>query len=341
MGYTPPTSFGKLPWQSSYTPQQPAPQQDYSWVRGYASQYENPMPKMWDLTTNVTNTPSPTSPTNPPPPARPTSNNRSSGGGGGGAAAYRPSQSLIDAMSAYLNRGQSQYKFTPYSGASYQQYQPRPFDNALYENFRNQLRQAFTSDQAAQQQGFSNVANQLGLVNQAYQQARGVAAPSLTPQMEQSMRRLAGPDSGYLQAQIDQQNASARTGDDMLRNVLALNEIAAGQAQQSRNHQLDLARLFAEQQLAGQRTGVLGGIDMAELQARQAYQQYLDQVGREESRYAQDWTRQTDLQNWEGGNQEALLNWQAMMDMYGTRMNPILQMLQLADQGGLAMPAVA
>jgi hypothetical protein len=328
--YAPPTSFGKQPWQSSYQPQQPKQQTtqsnpQYAGYGDWARQWQ-PTPKFEDYSLNtLLNVPPPTSqPTFPTPTSSGGGGSRGGGGGGGGA----PASTLgagINAMAAYLNRPTPTLNLP-----GYQRYQRAAFDRSLYDQLLAQLVGARGEDEATLNQGLGLVRQQLGNAQQGYANRRALATPTLTPEMRQTMQRLAGPDASYLQQGIAQQNAGYANADQMLRNLLALNEVAAAEADQSRGTELALTELMGRQNLASQYRGTESAINLALAQAMRDYAARGEEMGFQENAAVNQLAQQ-----------QALLPWQAQIDAYNQRLSPWLQVIMAASEAGIAPPQIA
>lgn len=314
---------------------------DYS---GYASQYSNIMPKPGpnlglDALLGAQGKP-PLSPTTSPTTTTSGGGGGSRGGsgsgGGSGAAAGN-----YNAMAAYLNRATPQYQFQQLALDPYQRYQRAAFDRTMYDDLLRQASEAYAADQAFLGQGIGNVRQQLANSTAGYVNRRSLAAPTVTPEIQQSMRRLAGPDGSFIQAGLAQQNAGAMNADQVFRNLLALNEMAAAEADQSRLTELALTEMMGQQNLAGGYRGTQGAINMALANAMRDYAAQGEAMGFQENQLAQEWAREQAMQNWQGANQANQLNWQAGIDAYNQRLSPWMQLVAAATAAGVPVPAMA
>lgn len=254
---------------------------------------------------------------------------RSYGGGGGGGGGGL-TQAVFDQAVALLGKGMAGPKLQAGTFAPFQGQNINPFQEAMYQQLRQQLAQAVAADTANVNQINAQTRDQL---QQNYANPYAGMAVEGAPAPATEGEGLVAP--GGLEANAAQQQIENRNSQAAFQNLLGVLAGASDQSQQSRLHQLDLDRQTALNQIGAQNTGLSAQIGMAR---NQAYEQWLRQD--EERRYqnslmAQQWAREDAQRRADIANQEA----QAQYTARNNVLQPLLDLLARSG-GGINMASL-
>ena len=265
------------------------------------------------------------------------------GGGGGGAAASSMTQAMFDAMLRAIGTAGPGLTLSPlalqqvdlpdFQGQALGAFNAQPYTQAL-----GNIDTAVTADQAA-----SAAAGQAAdaALRANYQNSYANAPVTQAPQAQQVGNALqATVGGGGQQAQVAaQSNQAAGSDQASFQNLLNVLAAADTQAQGSRLNQVALDQATAGRNINAQALGLRGGVNMAQSQAANQWQQaqaerdyqnalMQQQWQREEMQRNQDIANQQAIANQSTANQAAQGNWQQRNEMISNRLTPLLQLLQ-------------
>lgn len=238
------------------------------------------------------------------------------GGGGGGGGGSAITQAMIDAMARALSTSAPQFNAPAFQGQALGAFNAAPYTTAL-----GQINQAVTADQA-------NIAANQAAVTQQLQQnysnpytsAQVVQAPQ---QSQVGVGLTATAGGGGSTAATNEVNAAAAGDQAGFQNLLNVLAAANQQSQNSRMAQVGMDANYARQGLDASALGLRGGVNMAQANAQNQWQQQAAERDYQNNLMAQQWARESAQTNY----QTNLATWQA-------RLQPILDMI--ANSGGRA-----
>lgn len=251
-------------------------------------------------------------------------------GGGGGGGGGGVTQAMFDQAVALLGKGMQGPQLQAGTFAPFQGQNINPFQEAMYQQLRQQLAQAVTQDRANVEQIIGQTRGQL---EQNYANPYAGMAVEGAPAPATEGEGLVAP--GGLEANAAQQQVENRNSQAAFQNLLGVLAGASDQSQQSRLHQLNLDRQTALNQIGAQNTGLGAQIGMAR---NQAYEQWLRQD--EERRYqnslmAQQWAREEAMRKADIANQQS----QAQYTARNNVLQPLLDLLARSG-GGVNMASL-
>lgn len=235
-----------------------------------------------------------TMPTSPYLPSGPSGPSSGGSGGGGGVAGLTAEQQA--AMARLFSP--ALMSFTPFQAPAYEAFTPSPRDTAIYDAARRRIRSARNADVAfAQDQG-----RQLMELLGSQQNVMANPRMTATPQMQQAYQRIVGgaPGNQMVADVIDAENAYSQNSDGAFQNLMALLSAQEERNMQSRAREGQQDQNAILNAIRAQASGMLGGVEMADLRDARDYQRWADEIAMGEHRYGADRDWQTAYGNWQG-----------------------------------------
>lgn len=261
------------------------------------------------------------------------------GGGGGGGGAPTMSQAELDWAARLLSQRPQQQQFTAFVAPEYQSFTPQAFDNSMFVNARNSLKDAVAGDLATAQGATQNMANYLQAndKNPFANMAVGPGAGGMDQQALAGLLVGQGVNPGANQGMqgAAQGQAAANQAFQNVISALSGNQQAAMQNRQIANQQYGQD---AANQINAQNLGLGAGINVAEGNAQAQYKQYLQQLAYQDWQERQNREYQTALGNWQGQNAVSQNNVGINNDWRNNVNSSYLSLLAQAQGLGLTMP---
>ena len=254
------------------------------------------------------------------------------GGGGGGGGGGGMTQAMLNSMLQALGVGGAQLSYTPVDLPDFQGQPLAAFNAQPYTQALGNINTAVTRDQAASQAAGRQASKALqSNYTNAYANApMTMAQPA--QQVGAGLQETTG--GGGNQAQIAQASDAA-AGSDQASFANLLNVLAAADqtAQSSRMNQVALDQATAGRSINAQALGLRGGVNMAQSQARNQWQQAAAERAYQNSLMQQQWQREEMMRNQDLTNQTTQANWTQRNEMINNRLTPLLQLLGQGGQG--------
>lgn len=249
---------------------------------------------------------------------------RGYGGGGGGGGGGGMTQAQFDQAIALLGAGSRGPTLQAPQTQQFRGQNINPFQEAMYNQLRQQLSGAVATDTAN--------------VNQINQQTRGQLTQNYSnPYANMPVQGAPAPASegaglvepGALQAGAATQQVENQNSQAAFQNLLGVLAGASDQSQNSRLHQLDLDRQTALNSIGAQNTGLGAQIGM---QRNAAYEQWLQQDNQrryDNSLMQQQWAREDEQRRADIANQQSQGQYTARNNV----LQPLLDLLAGAGRG--------
>ena len=247
------------------------------------------------------------------------------GGGGGGGAAL--TQAMFDSMLRALGTTGPGLTLQQLQLPAFQGQNLPAFNAAPYTTATADLSTAVTADQAAAAAAATQAQQALAA---NYTNAYANTPVQNTPAAQQVGAALQGTvGGGGNQADVAaQSNAAGASDQASFANLLGVLAAADQTSQASRLNQVQLDKGTAMRNIAAQRLGLQGGINMARTQAQNQWAQADAERRYQNSLMQQQWQREALMRNQDINNQQAQGNWQQQNEMISNRLPPLLQLLQ-------------
>lgn len=229
-------------------------------------------------------------------PQMPTSGGGGRGGGGGGGGGGGLTAQQQQAMARLLDP--RLMSFTPFNAPAYQAFTPTPRDTAMYDTARRRIGAGRDADISAANSNYTQLLQLLA------GQQNVMANPQMTqtPAMQQAYQRIVGgaPGNRMVADVINSENAYSQNSDNAFANLMAVLASQEGRNMQSRQREAMQDRTNIMNNIRAQAAGMLGGVEMADLQDAKEYARYLNDIGLSEHRYGADRDYSTAYANWQG-----------------------------------------
>lgn len=235
-------------------------------------------------------------PQSPTAPRRPGSGGSGGGGGGGGGGGLTPEQ---QAALLRLAQNPAYNTFTPYQAPSYAPWNPAAMGTEVYDSARRRIGEAAAADRARAEGAYNPMI--AGLRNATNPMAG--AQWATTPGLQNAYERISMVQPGQQLPQIAQENAYSMNSDQAFGNLMAILAAQEQRNMESRVREGEQGLVSALGGIDASSRGMLGGVEMSQLQAMEADRLRRDQIAREEARYGYDQTAAQAYANWAGQNQ--------------------------------------
>ena len=247
------------------------------------------------------------------------------GGGGGGGGGSGLTQAMLDAMLQSLGTAGPKLQLQQVQLPEFRGTPLAAFDASPYTQATRQLEAARAADAAAIAQAGTQATQTLqNNYSNAYANTPVVAGPQAAPVGVGLQQSVGGGGNQQAVTDVNQAAAGDQASFQNLLNVLAAVDKSS---QNSRLNEVALNTNTANQALGAQVRGLGAGINQAQAQARNQWQQAANERNYQNSLMQQQWQRENMQRNQDIANQQAQGQWQQRNEMISSRLGPLLELL--------------